>query len=121
MVAPELSQDRWDLVARGHGGEDVPIFFFLIELTCGTQSTSPNYATSALTCGSCLSDSLSIRVQSTFSVFCKKSLAKSGGFFSRKRKVVVYGKFQHQSGGFMLLTRREEVLLPVWRRLRRGF
>jgi hypothetical protein len=37
-------------------------------------------------------------------VYSAKNLAKSGGFLSRKQKMVVYGKFHRQSGGFMLLT-----------------
>ena len=37
----------------------------------------------------------------------------SGGFLSRKRKVVVFGNFNHKSGGFMLITRRETVALVV--------
>jgi hypothetical protein len=36
--------------------------------------------------------------------YSAKNLAKSGGFLSHERKVVVDGKFHHQSGGFMLLT-----------------
>jgi hypothetical protein len=34
-----------------------------------------------------------------------KNLAKCGDFLFRKRKVMVFGKFEYQSGGFMLLTR----------------
>jgi hypothetical protein len=34
-----------------------------------------------------------------------KNLAKSDGFLSRERKVVVFGEFPSQSGGFMPLTR----------------
>jgi hypothetical protein len=33
-----------------------------------------------------------------------KNIVKCGGFLPRKRKVVVFGKFELKSGGFMLLT-----------------
>ena len=40
--------------------------------------------------------------QNKLLAYSAKNLKKSGGFLSRKRKVVVDGNFLHQSGGFML-------------------
>jgi hypothetical protein len=50
-----------------------------------------------------LSDPLSIHFNGHLA-YSAKNLAKSGDFLSRKRKVMVHGKFHHQSGGYMLLT-----------------
>jgi hypothetical protein len=37
--------------------------------------------------------------------YSAKNFEKCGGFLFRKHKVVVFGKFNTKSGGFMLLTR----------------
>jgi hypothetical protein len=54
---------------------------FLMELTCGTQSTSANNATSPLTDRSDPSDLVSIRSQFAISANCKK-LVENSWFFA---------------------------------------
>jgi hypothetical protein len=68
-------------------------------------------ATSALTMGP-TGQILCQFGQNKLLAYSAKNLKKSGGFLSRKRKVMVDGKFHHQSGGFMLLTRHDPLCRP---------
>jgi hypothetical protein len=93
------------------------VFFFKIELLYGSPSISQILATSSFIADPIGQKLCQFRINSRLAHSVKK-LAKCGDFLSRKRKMVVHGKFHHQSGGFMLLTRLHiHLFCPLTKRI----
>jgi hypothetical protein len=72
------------------------------------RSVRPDIATSSRGVGSPCQECCQF-AQSRLLVHSAKNLEKSGGFLSRKHKVVVFGKFGLKSCDFMLLTLEKSI------------